>query len=338
MPTEPPAPEHPLDALLTGGGYLAFLHVGNVAGPLRLVQSALADTPDRTAALERLLDTPDWRPHLVAAVAAFVSPEHTPVEAFWARVAAGSWVVPQLAAVLSVVDPAYAARAGRLIEALLDAAPEQPAWGRRAKDVAALGALLEAPPSDPRFAALVAADPDWGGQLATRWLARMREALARPPVLHRMNLTVVEGNLVDQPVDVLVNAWNRNVIPWWLLLPQGVSGELKRRAGYAPFQELGWRPMPLGTARLTSAGRLPNRAIIHVAGIDLAWRASVGSVRDAVTNALRLAMEHGYESIAFPVIGAGSGGLAADVAERTMIETIRALDPPLDVVIVRWKR
>ena len=37
-----------------------------------------------------------------------------------------------------------------------------------------------------------------------------------------MNVTIVEGNLLDQDVDVIVNAWNRNIIPWWLLLPQGV--------------------------------------------------------------------------------------------------------------------
>jgi hypothetical protein len=36
-----------------------------------------------------------------------------------------------------------------------------------------------------------------------------------------------DGDLLDQPVDVTVNAWNRNIIPWWLLLPQGVSGAIK---------------------------------------------------------------------------------------------------------------
>lgn len=25
---------------------------------------------------------------------------------------------------------------------------------------------------------------------------------------------VVEGDLLDQDVDVIVNAWNRNIIPW----------------------------------------------------------------------------------------------------------------------------
>jgi O-acetyl-ADP-ribose deacetylase len=31
----------------------------------------------------------------------------------------------------------------------------------------------------------------------------------------------VEGDLLDQSTEAIVNAWNRNVIPWWLLLPQG---------------------------------------------------------------------------------------------------------------------
>ena len=46
---------------------------------------------------------------------------------------------------------------------------------------------------------------------------------------------IVDGDLLDQPVEVIVNAWNRNVIPWWLLLPQGVSGAIKRRGGLRPF-------------------------------------------------------------------------------------------------------
>ena len=54
-----------------------------------------------------------------------------------------------------------------------------------------------------------------------------------------MNVTIVEGNLLDQDVDVIVNAWNRNIIPWWLLLPQGVSGAIKKRGGTGPFKEFG---------------------------------------------------------------------------------------------------
>ena len=64
-----------------------------------------------------------------------------------------------------------------------------------------------------------------------------------------MTPTIVHGDLLEQPVEVIVNPWNRNIIPWWLLLPQGVSGAIKKRGGTAPFKELARHgPIPLGQA------------------------------------------------------------------------------------------
>lgn len=124
-----------------------------------------------------------------------------------------------------------------------------------------------------------------------------------------MKVTIVEGDLLDQDVEVIVNAWNRNIIPWWLLLPQGVSGAIKKRAGLQPFRELGrMGAIPLGHAVETSAGDLPFKSIIHVAGINMLWRASERSIRDSVHNALSIAHHRGYKSVALPLIGAGSGG------------------------------
>src|SRR5438067_1389108 len=121
---------------------------------------------------------------------------------------------------------------------------------------------------------------------------------------------VVEGDLLDQDVEVIVNAWNHNIIPWWLLLPQGVSGAIKRRGGLEPFRELARKgPIPLGGAVETSAGRLPFRSIIHVAGINMLWRSSERAVRRSVRSAMAIAKAKGYRSIAFPLIGAGSGGI-----------------------------
>ncbi len=150
-----------------------------------------------------------------------------------------------------------------------------------------------------------------------------------------MNVTIVEGNLLDQDVDVIVNAWNRNIIPRWLLLPQGVSRAIKKRAGTGPFKELRRHgPIPLGGAVFTSAGRLPFKGIIHVAGIDMLWLASERSIRDSVRNALSLAEDHGFRSIAFPLIGAGSGGFDQDRAKTVMLDEIQKADLPLAVTIV----
>ena len=154
-----------------------------------------------------------------------------------------------------------------------------------------------------------------------------------------MHVTVVEGDLVDQEVDVIVNAWNRNIIPWWLLLPQGVSGAIKKRGGTGPFKELRKHgSIPLGGAVLTSAGRLPFKGIIHVAGINMLWRASERSIRDSIRNAMNLASEHGFRSIAFPLIGAGSGGFNQERTKDIMLDELRKLELPLEVTVVVYRR
>jgi len=136
-----------------------------------------------------------------------------------------------------------------------------------------------------------------------------------------MTIEVLKGDLLDQPVDAIVNAWNRNIFPWWLLVPQGVSGAIRRRAGSGPFRELAKMPMiPLGGAVVTGAGRLPHRAIIHVAGINLLWRSSPLAIRECCRNALQLAGEKGFTSIAFPLIGAGTGGIGPEVSKSLMLE------------------
>ena len=153
-----------------------------------------------------------------------------------------------------------------------------------------------------------------------------------------MDLRVVEGDLLDQEVEVIVNAWNRNLIPWWLLLPQGVSRAIKRRGGTEPFRELRRKGMiPLGGAVETGAGKLPFKAIIHVAGINLLWRSSEWSVRASVRNALTLAKERGYRSLAFPLIGAGSGGAKAEQVQQWMWDELQTLEFAGVVIIVRYR-
>lgn len=149
---------------------------------------------------------------------------------------------------------------------------------------------------------------------------------------------VVEGDLLEQDVEAIVNAWNRNLIPWWLLWPHGVSGAIKKRAGYAPFRELGRHGLlPLGGAVATGAGRLPHKAIIHVAGIGLLWISSERSVRASVRNAMRIASERGFRSIAFPLIGAGVGGGAERRVLGWMLQEFAQLDFAGEVRIVRYR-
>lgn len=150
-----------------------------------------------------------------------------------------------------------------------------------------------------------------------------------------MKIEIVKGNLLDQEVDVIVNAWNRNIIPWWLLIPQGVSGAIKKRAGLKPFRELGkMGPIPLGEAVWTSAGKLPFKGIIHVAGINMLWRSSERSIRDSVRSAIEILKSQRWNSIAFPIIGAGSGGFSQKEATQIIEDELKQVDHEARAVIV----
>ncbi len=153
-----------------------------------------------------------------------------------------------------------------------------------------------------------------------------------PPILE-----LVDGDLLHQDVDVIVNAWNRNIIPWWLLIPRGVSAAIKKRAGYGPFRELARHgAIPLGGAVLTGAGKLPFKAIHHVAGIDMLWRSSRTSIRQSVANALRLANQHGLRSVGMPLIGAGTGGGDEAAVQALIAEEVARASYHGRVVLVRY--
>ena len=154
-----------------------------------------------------------------------------------------------------------------------------------------------------------------------------------------MQVDVVQGDLLDQSVDVIVNTWNRNIIPWWLLLPQGVSGAIKRRGGTQPFREVARHgPIALGQAVLTSAGKLPFRGIIHVAGISMLWRASEFSIRQSVRSAMEIVEREGFVSVAFPLIGAGSGSFNAAKSLAIMLEELQKIESHARVVVVEYRR
>lgn len=154
-----------------------------------------------------------------------------------------------------------------------------------------------------------------------------------------MKPKVVEGNLLDQEVDVIVNAWNRNIIPWWLLIPQGVSGAIKKKAGFAPFREVAKHgPIKLGQAVLTGSGRLKYKGIIHVAGINMFWWATEKSIRESVRSAMAIVKERGFQSVAFPIIGAGSGSYNTEKALSIMLDEFDSIKFSAYVTVVKYKK
>ena len=93
----------------------------------------------------------------------------------------------------------------------------------------------------------------------------------------------------------------------------------------------------MGQAVLTSAGNLPYRGIIHVAGINLLWRASERSLRDSVRSAMRIVDQEGFASVAFPIIGSGSGGFGQAKALEIMLDALSGIESPTSVCIVEYQ-
>lgn len=150
-----------------------------------------------------------------------------------------------------------------------------------------------------------------------------------------MQPTIIQGNILTQDVEVIVNAWNRNIISWWLLLPKGVSGAIKKQGGIKPFQEVAkFGAIPLGEARLTSAGRLPFKVIIHVTGINMFWLATEPSVKNSVINAMKIVNEQNFNSVAFPLIGSGSGNRGKAWSKNLMLSAFENIESNADVRLV----
>ena len=67
------------------------------------------------------------------------------------------------------------------------------------------------------------------------------------------------------------------------------------------------------------------------------WRSSERSIRDAVRNSMAIAKEKGYRSIAFPLVGAGSGGGSPAKVLEYMRDELRSIEFDGEVRIVRYR-
>lgn len=134
---------------------------------------------------------------------------------------------------------------------------------------------------------------------------------------------VVRGNLLEEPVDAIVNAANGH-----LAHGGGVAGVIARAAGPALQAESdrlvrGRGPLPTGTAAVTTAGRLPFKGVIHAVGPRYGEGDEEAKLRQALGAAFRLADEAGWESVAFPAVSAGIFAVPLEVCARAYRSAVR---------------
>jgi O-acetyl-ADP-ribose deacetylase (regulator of RNase III) len=127
------------------------------------------------------------------------------------------------------------------------------------------------------------------------------------------------GDLTTLEVDAVVNAANQH-----LMHGGGLAGALVRAGGDVIQQESDrWvddhGPLSPGTAAVTGSGRLPCRAVIHVAGpVYRDGQDNEGLLRSTVQAALDAAVDHGFSTIALPAISAGIFGYPMPEATRVI--------------------
>ena len=153
-------------------------------------------------------------------------------------------------------------------------------------------------------------------------------------LVHQSQVELLEGDLVQQEVDALVNAANSS-----LLGGGGVDGAIHRAAGpelLAECRTLGG--CPTGEARLTQGYRLKARCVIHAVGPIYRGHPQDAELLSAAhRSSLELASRHQLRSIAFPAISTGAYGYPLDEAAAVALASVRRyLEAHPEIELVRF--
>jgi O-acetyl-ADP-ribose deacetylase (regulator of RNase III) len=144
-------------------------------------------------------------------------------------------------------------------------------------------------------------------------------------------IRIVTGDITRLKVDAIVNAANSS-----LLGGGGVDGAIHRAAGPELLDYC--RPLggcPTGEARLSPGFDLPATWVVHTVGP--VWHGGETGepalLRACYENSLRLALEQGVRTIAFPAISTGVYGYPKELAVEVALSVMRRYVGDFDEII-----
>ena len=135
---------------------------------------------------------------------------------------------------------------------------------------------------------------------------------------------MVRGDLLEEPVDAIVNAANGA-----LAHGGGVAGIISRAAGPALQEESdvlvrAQGVLETGSAVATTAGRLPFKGVIHAVGPRFGEGDEEVKLVNALNAAFKLAKDRGWETVSFPAVSAGIFAVPLEICARAYVRAGRA--------------
>ena len=135
-----------------------------------------------------------------------------------------------------------------------------------------------------------------------------------------MPLQIIRQDITKMHVDAIVNTTNEEMIGY-----SGVDLAVHEGAGQKLDAECARiAPLGLGTAKITSGYNLPAKYIIHTSGP--AWHGGLLGesiiLKSCYIESLKLAVEKGLESVAFPLISSGAYGYPKEQVLKFAVQVI----------------
>ena len=151
-------------------------------------------------------------------------------------------------------------------------------------------------------------------------------------------IELLQGDLTEMAADAIVNAANND-----LMLGGGVAGAIRRKGGDEIQRECdAIGTIPIGSAALTSGGKLKAKYVIHAASMELGGRTTAEALRTSTQHCLRLAAQKGLKTIAFPAVGTGIAGFpmreCAEIMLREVVAHLKGQTPLEKVSFVLFDR
>ena len=135
-----------------------------------------------------------------------------------------------------------------------------------------------------------------------------------------MPLQIIRQDITKMHVDAIVNTTNEEMIGY-----SGVDLAVHEGAGPRLDAECAKiAPLGLGTAKITSGYNLPAKYIIHTSGP--VWHGGLLGesiiLKSCYIESLKLAVENGLESVAFPLISSGAYGYPKEQVLKFAVQVI----------------